>query len=82
MFDRLVHYLIDARLLQGILHLDQIIIRSVPSSPNKSSSVAAASDTSNEPVIPTVVHPYSSRLPVVDPTSDSSMSPGLQLEVF
>ena len=53
-------------------HLDQIITRSVPSSPAKFPSVATASDSPNEPVIPAVIPPFLLFLAVVVPTSDSS----------
>ena len=56
-------------------NLDQIITRSVPSSLYKSFCAAAASDTSNEPVIPMVVPLFSPLLTVVEPTSDSFLSP-------
>ena len=57
-------------------HLDQIITRSVSSSPTKSSSVAAASDSSNELLIPMVVPPFLSPFAVVDPLSYLSLFSG------
>ena len=66
------------RHLDQIITTEYIITRSVPSSTTKSSSVAAASESLNESVILVVVPLFSPSLAVVDPTSDSFLSPGLR----